>query len=85
MSERLKLKDKLVISLDYQLSTEEYSPGSFFWVIRHFFGLLPLPILPSYTKDVHFYWNTLADKCKSVFKYHADDTERDNLDYDIAQ
>ncbi|XP_050300917.1 uncharacterized protein LOC126739326 isoform X2 [Anthonomus grandis grandis] len=83
LKEKLQLKDKLISSLDYRI-TENYTPGSYFWVLRHFFGLLPVPVCPKYTKGAKFEWASLAEECKYLLKNH-DKNKKGLLDYDIAQ
>ncbi|XP_022920033.2 uncharacterized protein [Onthophagus taurus] len=45
-------------------------PGVILWVIRHFMGLLPIPLLPSYSDEKYFNWYQLARVCKQTFLQH---------------
>ncbi|KAL1500936.1 hypothetical protein ABEB36_006352 [Hypothenemus hampei] len=60
LSQLLELKERLVHSKDYYCM--QYNTGAYFWMLRHFLGLLPLPLLPSYTNNVIFNWRALAKK-----------------------
>ncbi|CAG9768805.1 unnamed protein product [Ceutorhynchus assimilis] len=80
----LMLKDTLVLDEKYDSNLEGNLPGTYFWLIRHFMGLLPLPLFPKFTNGIHFHWNSVANECKMAFKT-CDNRERNRLDYDIAQ
>ncbi|XP_066256851.1 uncharacterized protein [Euwallacea similis] len=85
LNQRLELKGRLVFALDYHISAKGFPPGAYFWLLRHFLGLLPLPLLPAYTGGVNFNWKSLANKCKKYFKCHNNYDQRGNLESDIAQ
>lgn len=50
---------------------EDCAPGAYLWVIRHFLGLLPLPLFPGCTKGTKFDWPTLSTGCRRAFKNHS--------------
>nr|CAH7737312.1 unnamed protein product [Callosobruchus chinensis] len=82
LEECFKLKETITFDLYYYRSIL-YRTGSYFWLLRHFLGLLPIPLLPDYTNGIYFDWNYLAERCKRFFK----DQHRsvcNVIDYDIA-
>ncbi|VEN60248.1 unnamed protein product [Callosobruchus maculatus] len=82
LEECFKLKEIITFDLYYYRSVS-YRTGTYFWLLRHFLGLLPIPLLPSYTHGTYFDWNYLAERCKRFFK----DQNRSMcniIDYDIA-
>ncbi|ENN80790.1 uncharacterized protein LOC109533267 [Dendroctonus ponderosae] len=81
IEERLTLKNQLVLSPNGHL--ESSAPGAYLWVIRHFLGLLPLPLFPSFTKGANFDWLLLSTGCRRAFKCHS--LARDSLDTAIAR
>ncbi|XP_060524257.1 uncharacterized protein LOC132700752 isoform X2 [Cylas formicarius] len=82
LSERLSLRDKLVLDTTFDW---QFPPGVYLWTIRHFLGLLPLPVLPRYTNNVTFFWTELSRQCRVYLKNDADDSELDHLDRGIAE
>lgn len=85
---RLNLKQKLLKDVHYDIKTEdiEEAPGAYFWLIRHFLGLLPIPLLPSYSQEIRFDWISLSDKCKNFLQHY--ESQRDKkyrLDYEFAE
>lgn len=60
MSYRLELKNRMENCFMLGLSC---LPGALLWILRHFLGLLPLPILPHYTDGETFQWIKLSEHC----------------------
>ncbi|XP_066138533.1 uncharacterized protein [Euwallacea fornicatus] len=85
LNERLELKDRLVFALDYHAATKDFSPGAYFWLLRHFLGLLPIPLLPAYTGGINFEWKSVANECKKYFNCYNSYEQKRNLEYNIAQ
>lgn len=56
---------------------ENTHPESWFWLIRHFLGLLPIPLFPKYSNGHKFDWEYMAMKCKLY-------GHKSELDFDIA-
>lgn len=82
---RLELKHRLVYDVYFE-HLSNYLPGTYFWLIRHFIGLLPIPLLPKYANGVTFDWRYLAEKCKTFLKkYQSHQEKKFELDYILAQ
>ncbi|XP_030752066.1 uncharacterized protein LOC115879390 [Sitophilus oryzae] len=83
---RFDLKDKLILDIDYRNSIQGYPTGSYFWLLRHFLGLLPLPLLPTYTNGCWFDWVDIGEECRYVLKYFrgGSSSGRHRLDQEIA-
>ncbi|XP_044259455.1 uncharacterized protein LOC123007970 [Tribolium madens] len=57
----LNLKENL---LSGQLYEKSIHPLTFFWIIRHFLGVLPLPLFAKYSNGRKFNWEFLAGQCR---------------------
>ncbi|KRT81369.1 hypothetical protein AMK59_6009, partial [Oryctes borbonicus] len=68
IAERLLLKE---IIASCKPMPSAVPPGILLWILRHFIGLLPLPLLPEYTNGQHFSWRRLAQFCKRSFMRYA--------------
>ncbi|GJQ76512.1 hypothetical protein Trydic_g2217 [Trypoxylus dichotomus] len=64
IAERLLLKE---VTVSCKPMPSGLPPGVLLWILRHFIGLLPLPLLPEYTNGQHFSWKRLAQFCKRSF------------------
>ncbi|CAG9857196.1 unnamed protein product [Phyllotreta striolata] len=63
----LRLKQSIILDRHPVVCT--YQPvGAYFWIIRHFLGLLPLPLLPPCTSTRKYSWRNLSSKCRNVLK-----------------
>ncbi|KAJ8918030.1 hypothetical protein NQ315_011486 [Exocentrus adspersus] len=85
---RLELKQKIVHDVHYDIKNErlDEAPGAYFWIIRHFLGLLPIPLLPTYSGDVRFEWSNLSEKCRYFLQhYESERSKKYLLDYKIAE
>ncbi|KAF2896213.1 hypothetical protein ILUMI_09972 [Ignelater luminosus] len=78
LQERLKLKQKL--ALCQEIAKLKVSPGAPLWVLRHFLGLLPLPLLPQYTNGRKYAWRNLSTACKISL---TDYVTRGRKNYDL--
>lgn len=61
--ERLDLKENMLNIKHPKLNG---SPKSFLWLIEHFLGLLPIPLLPVYMNGKNFEWFLLSLKCEDI-------------------
>lgn len=61
VNERLNLKELIEKCVYLQFKK---LPGALLWIIRHFIGLLPLPLMPHYTNNKFFNWKKLSLMCK---------------------
>ncbi|KAK9890631.1 hypothetical protein WA026_011991 [Henosepilachna vigintioctopunctata] len=78
---KLKLKQMMLNS-----SYLEGTPQSFLWLIEHFLGMLPIPLLPHYSNGVHLEWLYLSEQCKKLFQhYHKERRISYDLDYDVTR
>lgn len=75
IKQRLDLKSKIEQCI---LPRINKIPGALLWIIRHFIGLLPLPLLASYADGRFFRWTELSETCR---KYFSEDNPR--KDYKI--
>lgn len=64
LAERLLFKEIIVSCKPMPAAV---SPGILLWILRHFLGLLPLPLLPDYANGQYFSWKRLAQLCKRSF------------------
>ncbi|XP_076253174.1 uncharacterized protein LOC143191689 [Rhynchophorus ferrugineus] len=78
----LELKRKLVYDANYHKNIQNYHPKIYFWVLRHFFGLLPLPLLPTYTNGIWFDWHSIANECLYILR-NPRGSNRNILDHEI--
>lgn len=58
----------LIFEVDYQ-KLSSFQPGTYLWVIRHFLGILPIPLIPKYSNEISIDWNRLSDQCQDYLKY----------------
>ncbi|KAL3268369.1 hypothetical protein HHI36_007485 [Cryptolaemus montrouzieri] len=72
---------KMVLNSKYLQGT----PQSFLWLIEHFLGLLPIPLLPPYLQEKRLNWLLLSKQCKGIFqRYHETKRINYNLDDEIV-
>nr|XP_023025401.1 uncharacterized protein LOC111513424 isoform X1 [Leptinotarsa decemlineata] len=85
LEECLKLKEILVSEVHYK-SYRFDQPETYFWLIRHFLGLLPISLLPKYAGGFVFDWEVLAKNSKNIICYdRRNQDEKKLLDYLIAK
>ncbi|XP_057671539.1 uncharacterized protein LOC130903452 [Diorhabda carinulata] len=83
LSTCLELKQRIIYARQPVINSQYSSPGAFFWIIRHFLGLLPIPLFPAVTCNQKFPWKELSQQIKHVSQYNL--TEREyKLLYTIA-
>lgn len=56
-----------------------YLPSTYMWLIRHFLGLLPIPLLPQFSNNILFEWNRLSDQCQDYLKNGRSFNEDSNI------
>ncbi|XP_045475546.1 uncharacterized protein LOC123681277 [Harmonia axyridis] len=61
---KISLKDNLLNTKHPKL---DGTAQSFIWLIEHFLGLLPLPLLAPYMNGYYFNWFYLSQKCTGIF------------------
>ncbi|XP_063908684.1 uncharacterized protein LOC135126589 isoform X2 [Zophobas morio] len=62
LSDVLDLKETLVNGKLHHC--DKMPPSSLFWLLRHFLGLLPLPLFPHFTDGRSYNWEYLATQCR---------------------
>ncbi|CAH1183435.1 unnamed protein product [Phaedon cochleariae] len=73
------MKEELIFQVPCNMSDYQ-SPGSYFWLIRHFLGLLPIPLLPKYFHKFTYDWENLGKKCQMVLSHNKYDA---NSNYQV--
>ncbi|CAH1109189.1 unnamed protein product [Psylliodes chrysocephalus] len=67
LQECLELKQSIIY--DKQPGINLFNPvGAYFWIIRHFLGLLPIPLIPKITSTHRYNWEELSRKCRNLLR-----------------
>lgn len=74
VKERLNLKELIEKCVFWQIKK---LPGVLLWIIRHFIGLLPLPLLSDYADGKFFNWKKLSRLCKRYLTLNNEDSHEE--------
>ncbi|XP_044753857.1 uncharacterized protein LOC123313172 [Coccinella septempunctata] len=76
--ERIDMKENL---LNFKHTLLDGSPQSYIWLIEHFLGLLPIPLLATYINGYNFNWFYLSEECRGIFYDRSYRRKVINFDY----